>query len=202
MGAGCLRGIRQWCADHHGARIVIIDTLATVRPEGKRNESDYTADYAALRGLQVLSGELGIAIVVVHHVRKAEADDPFDTVSGSTGLTGAADTTLVLTKRTGDGGCVLYGRGRDLAEFELAVEFNTDTCRWGSLGEPGAAFASETKRGILDAIRAGMRNPLKISEASGIDYELAKKTLQRMADGGELKKDGRGSYALPKDPLS
>ena len=117
-------------------------------------------------------------------------------------MTGAADTTLVLTKRTGDGGCVLYGRGRDLAEFELAVEFNTDTCRWGSLGEPGTAFASETKRSILDAIQFGHQKPIKISEASGLDYELTKKTLQRMADGGELKKDGRGSYSLPEDPLS
>ena len=95
-------------------------------------------------------------------------------------MTGAADTTLVLTKRTGDGGCVLYGRGRDLAEFELAVEFNTDTCRWGSLGEPGTAFASETKRSILDAIQFGHQKPIKISEASGLDYELTKKTLQRM----------------------
>ena len=90
------------------------DTLATVKPVNATRQSDYQADYAALRDLHGLANDLGIGIVAVHHVRKAEADDPFDTVSGSTGLTGAADTTLILTKRTEDGGCVLYGRGRDL----------------------------------------------------------------------------------------
>jgi len=64
LGAGCLRGLKQWCAAHAGARVVIIDTLAIVRPAGKRGESDYVADYATLRGLQGLAGELGIGAAV------------------------------------------------------------------------------------------------------------------------------------------
>jgi hypothetical protein len=202
LGEGCLRGIRQWCAAHPDARIVIIDTLATVRPAGKRGESDYVADYAALRGLQGLAGELGIAIVVVHHVRKAEAEDPFDTVSGSTGLTGAADATLILTKRTGDGGCVLYGRGRDLAEFELAVEFDTDTCRWRDLGDPMEAFASDTRQKIFTAIKAGKRTPAAITEMTGISADNARQTLGRMVTVGDLTKEGRGLYHIKSNPLT
>lgn len=44
------------------------------------------------------TGQKGVAIVLVHHVRKMDADDPLDTVSGTTGLTGAADTVLVLNR--------------------------------------------------------------------------------------------------------
>ena len=201
LDAGGLLALRDWCDCHPNARLLILDTLATVKPANTGRQSDYAADYAALRGLHALAGELGIAIVVVHHVRKAEADDPFDTVSGSTGLTGAADTTLILTKRAGDGGTVRYGRGRDLAEVELAVEFNTDVCRWTELGLPSEAFASDTRKRILDAMRQGTQSPLKISDVSGVEYELAKKTLQRMASAGEVNKNGHGLYELPRDPL-
>ena len=36
------------------------------------------------------------AIAVIDHVDKTGADDPLDMVSGRNGLTGAADTILVL----------------------------------------------------------------------------------------------------------
>ena len=65
--------------------------------------------------------------MVVHHLRKADSEDPFDSVSGSTGLTGAADTTLILTRR--GVGCILYGRGRDLEEFETGLEFDGEVLR-------------------------------------------------------------------------
>ena len=202
LDAGGLLGLQQWCSAHPAGRLLIVDTLATVKPAGNARQSEYSADYEALRGLHGLAGELGVAVVVVHHVRKAEAEDPFDTVSGSTGLTGAADTTLILTRRSGDGGTVLYGRGRDLAEFEMAVEFDKELCRWSELGVPSEAFASDTKRKIVAAMRAGKQSPAAICDASGIDYELCKKTLQRMAAAGETEKNRHGFYELPHDPLT
>ena len=181
-------------------RCLILDTLAPVRPTTKAKESQYTGDYAAMSGLHRLANERAVSVLVVHHLRKADADDPFDMVSGSTGLTGAADTTLVLTRKAD--GCVLYGRGRDLAEFETAVEFDTDACTWSDLGKPSLAFASDTKRAILAAMEQGAGTLVRIADLSGVDYELCKKTLQRMADAGEVKRDGRGVYSLPVDPLS
>ena len=38
--------------------------------------------------------------MLVHHLRKADADDAFDTVCGTLGLTGAPDTILVLKRDT------------------------------------------------------------------------------------------------------
>jgi hypothetical protein len=43
-------------------------------------------ELAAIAGLHKLAHARGIAIVVIHHVRKMEADDPFDMVSGTNGL--------------------------------------------------------------------------------------------------------------------
>ena len=196
---GGLAGFRDWINATVDARLIIVDTLATVRPAAGGRDGQYQSDYAAIRGLHGLANETGIAILLVHHVRKMEADDPFDTVSGSTGLTGAADSTLVLT--TTREGKVLYGRGRDLAEFECAMDFDASTCRWSDLGRPCDAFGSDTRKAIRAELKAGKQSPTEIAEAAGLDYELCAKTLQRMVDGGEVERGGRGRYRLRPDSL-
>ena len=62
------------------------------RPSSKE-QTQYDADYAAVLALRTLASEHGLAVVVVHHLRKTAADDPFDTISGTLGLSGAPDTT-------------------------------------------------------------------------------------------------------------
>src|SRR5262249_47980606 len=115
--------------------LVVIDVLAKVRkPVGNRQL--YEADYAALADLTKLANELGVAIVVVHHTRKMAADDLMETVSGSYGVSGAADTILVMA--TKGSGTVLDIRGRDVEPAELAIEFDKNTCRWRVLGNAAA----------------------------------------------------------------
>src|SRR6056297_1163000 len=197
---GGLVALDTWLGRSPYARLAILDTLATVKPHGRATDQQYQSDYESLRGLHRLANDLGIAIVVIHHLRKAESDDPFDAVSGSTGLTGAADATLVL-QRTSEG-TVLYGRGRDLVEFESAVAFDVETCRWSDLGRPCDVFGSETRKAIREALKAGHQTPKEIAEAGELDYDLCAKTLQRMAEGGEVQKGGRGRYRLTPDPLT
>jgi len=195
---GGLSAFEDWIRRTPDARLLIVDTLATVRPASGGKDSQYQSDYTALRGLHRLASETGIAILIVHHVRKMDADDPFDTVSGSTGLTGAADSTIILSSTSE--GKVLYGRGRDLAEFECAMDFDAGTCRWSDLGRPCDAFGSETRKAIRDALKDGMITPKDIAEHGDLDYDLCAKTLQRMAEGGEIEKGGRGHYRLTPDP--
>jgi hypothetical protein len=72
---GGLDAIREWIKSKPQPRLVIIDTLAMVRSARKREESTYEADYAAVLALRELANEFGIAIVLVHHLRKADSDD-------------------------------------------------------------------------------------------------------------------------------
>ena len=53
-------------------------------------------DYDAVKDLRTLAAEHHVAIVLVHHLRKAEADDPFDTVNATLGLTAAVDSVLIM----------------------------------------------------------------------------------------------------------
>jgi RecA-family ATPase len=98
LDGGGLDDLRRWIEAAERPRLIVIDTFACVRPTRLAKDNPYDADYAALSPLQVMAGEMGLAIVVVHHVRKLESDDPLDTVSGTTGLTGAADSILVLNR--------------------------------------------------------------------------------------------------------
>src|SRR5262249_42094266 len=102
MDDGGLDLLRAWLDEYPDARLVIIDTLAKVRPRASsRTGASYEDDYAALGMLKQVADDYGVAVVVVTHVRKMRSDsnDVFDTVMGTTAITGAADTILVLDRQ-------------------------------------------------------------------------------------------------------
>src|SRR3954453_4066021 len=141
---GGLEAIREWIGSVPNARLVVVDVLNKVRPAQKPNEGIYDYDVRSLAGLQSLAAEFGIAIVVVHHTRKAEAEDPFDCLSGSTGLTGTADATLILARDSQ--GTTLYGRGRDLDEIESAMSFDKTTGHWSVLGDAASVRTTDERK--------------------------------------------------------
>ena len=145
--------------------------------------------------LHRIANEHGIAIVLVHHVRKMDADDPLDMVSGTTGLTGAVDTVLVLTRDSN--GVTLYGRGRDIEEIETAVSFDRETGRWSILGAASEVHRSDERKAILDALRdtGTPMGPGEIAAATGMKNENVRFLLHKMQKAGEVEKRSRGQYA-------
>ena len=107
-------------------KIVVIDTLQKVRNE---SESSYSSDYKELSVLKSLADKLGIAIVLVHHTRKCSDSDPFNMISGSTGLSGCVDGSMVLIEsKRGSRKAKLYCVGRDIENQETNVVF--ESSRW------------------------------------------------------------------------
>jgi RecA-family ATPase len=98
---GGLEAIEAWCRSVDKPTLILIDTLKKVRAPKRNGQSDYDADYEAWQGLQQLAGALNVAIIVAHHDRKTDAEDVFDTVSGTLGLTGGVDTIAVMKRRGG-----------------------------------------------------------------------------------------------------
>jgi hypothetical protein len=132
---GGLEALQMWLESHPACRLVIIDTLAKIRPRERPNATLYGQDYGALAPLAELARAYHVALVIVHHTRKAGAEDALDAVSGSTGLTAAADAVLVLQRARGQGDATLSVTGRDIEERELALRFDQTTMQWTLIGD-------------------------------------------------------------------
>jgi hypothetical protein len=192
--------IQEKIGDRRHPRLVIVDTLAQFRKMATGKDV-YLEDYAAISGLQKLASKHNLTIIVIHHDRKSGADDVFDTVSGSLGLTGAADTIAILKRQAGT--VTFHIRGRDVDESEKAVEFNKATCRWTILGEASVIRQSDERARVLSALQDA-REPLSISEiislAHLVNRNAADALLFRMVKDGDIERIKRGRYCLPGAP--
>lgn len=162
LGDGLEELIDEWLTGVRAPRLIIVDTLGMVRPaSGSDDPYNYDEAYRALGTFKKHTDKLGVAIVVVHHVRKAGAEDPLDTLAGSVGIAGAADTILVVRKT--DTGGTLMGRGRDLAEVSLELAFDEDTFRWRQVASEEAeqaraeAGAKKLELKVRNAVAAGTK---------------------------------------------
>ena len=93
---GGVDDIGQWIDQANSPRLVILDTLASVKPI--KTQQGYTEDYESIAALHRVANEKAVSIILLHHTRKMEAEDPVDTVSGTLGLAGCADSILVLAR--------------------------------------------------------------------------------------------------------
>ena len=133
IGTGLEQQIERYLSDFPKTKLVIIDTFQKVRDSkstGGKNGM-YAGDYDDVSALKNISDKYGIAVVVVHHVRKLkDVSDPFNEVSGSTGITGAADTNFVLKRSRANETGTLLATGRDIAYQELTLKFDNRSHLW------------------------------------------------------------------------
>lgn len=190
--------IRSWIRSKPNPRLIIVDVLAAFRSARGGKESLYEADYAAIKGLQNIASEFNIAIVVVHHVRKSQGENaPFEKISGTLGLSGAADTALILDRESN--GATLYGRGRDIEEIESAVIFDRDSCRWIVQGEAADVRRTDERSTILSVLLEAdaSMSPTDLSDATGMPNLNIRQLIFKMVKAGEIEKCGRGRYRHP-----
>jgi hypothetical protein len=204
VGEGFEKELRVWLESRPGARLVIVDTLKKVRPRVGPNKGVYDADYEALEPLLPLSAEFGVSILVLHHTRKMDADDPLETLSGSFGLSGGADGVMVLKRDRGAHDAALHVTGRDIEdEAELALKWDGNLNRWVLMGDAEEHRRSEARRKVLweleNAEESLSRNDIAIA-VDGKD-ETVRKLLRKMVDAGEIERvgpDNRPKYRLPQ----
>jgi hypothetical protein len=198
---GGLEDINDWCVSVADPVMVIVDTLEKFRPLQSSRANAYSADYAAVTGLQKIAGERRIAVVINHHVRKMDADDPFDTVSGTLGLTGAADSIIVLKRQAG--AVTMYAHGRDIEEVESAIQFERSTCRWTILGAASEVHISRERAAVLAALGEAGADGLSVSEIMAHTGSTSRGAMDvllfQMRNDGAIDRPKRGVYRLPQD---
>lgn len=136
MDNGLFKELEGFLRVHPDTGLIVIDTLQKVRGAVHGREGAYAGDYREMSALKSFADSHGIAVLLVHHLRKMKDEgDPFNMVSGTNGLMGAADTTMVLVKESRNAEtATLSVVGRDVESSETVLKFNTDTCRWMNLG--------------------------------------------------------------------
>ena len=125
LGKGLEQQLRTFLAEHPDTVLVIIDTLQMIR--GSNYDNTYANDYRDLSALKQIADDSGIAILLIHHLRKEPAEDVFNRISGTTAISGAVDSSFTLVEdKRGSGRATLSCIGRDIEYRELTLERNAD----------------------------------------------------------------------------
>ncbi|MFD0456585.1 AAA family ATPase [Streptomyces violaceoruber] len=189
--------IANWLERNQEARMVVIDVFAKMRGPAPQGVSAYDADYVAVGYAKRIADHYGIAVVLVHHVRKAGSDDFLTEVSGTNGIAGAADATLVLKRARGQADGILHVTGRDVDEAEYALQFQAASGAWQMLDGPVTDHTiGDTRATILRYVRAhpGAKPKDMAGELPNVDIDTIRRTCSRMADAGQITKDPGGRY--------
>ena len=117
--------------------MVIIDTLQKIRGVAGKTEGVYGYDYRELGQLHQFAIDRNLALILVHHLNKGGDDSDFvSRLNGSTGVSGAADTIITLTRAArGSEETKMSITGRDVMERVLIVKMDWGNYRWLLLGD-------------------------------------------------------------------
>ena len=136
LSGGLTDQLVDYLALHPGCGLIVIDTLQKVRRSTGKSVNAYEADYKDVGALQRFASERNICIVLVHHLRKQGDSDPFNKLTGTTGIVGAVDTAFVLDKsRRNADSATLYCTGRDVEDRQLELRFSKEEFVWKMLGD-------------------------------------------------------------------
>lgn len=206
-----LNTISAWLEQHPDTRLIVLDTLGKVLPPALRGETTYERDYRIGSALkQIVGAHPGLALVVVHHDRKAKTADFVEAVSGTNGAAGAADTIVALSRERHSPDGVVAVTGRDVKEADFAITLR-DGLSWQLLGgsldaarggaqhvrqEVRAASLGGTMQELVDFVKRtgnGVRAQ-SVADSLGITKAKAAVYLKRAAEAGLIDRLERGVY--------
>ncbi|KUE76734.1 hypothetical protein ASJ35_06915 [Ruthenibacterium lactatiformans] len=98
IGNGLDEQLEFFINEHPDTKLIIIDTMQKIREVGGEAYS-YASDYEIIGRLKQFADKHCICILIVHHTRKQPAGDTFEMISGTTGLLGCADGSLLMQKK-------------------------------------------------------------------------------------------------------
>lgn len=121
LGKGLEEQLQTFLTEHPDTVLIIIDTLQMIR--GTNYDNTYANDYRDLSMLKRIADRHGIAILLIHHLRKEYADDVFSRISSTTAISGAVDSSFTLVEdKRGSDKAKLYCIGRDIEYREIELK--------------------------------------------------------------------------------
>lgn len=180
---------------HPRMKCLVVDTLAAIRSQApeKSKKDDYALSEEEFSALRKLAHELDLAIVLVHHTRKASESDasPVETILGSQGIAATVETIMVMKQEKGSQNVGLYVTGKDVEQQELVLP-------WQS---PGFGWPSEMIKARLGPFQRKCHEFIchhprcmqsEIAAALGCDKGQLSKAISTMAEYGLISRQEGG----------
>jgi hypothetical protein len=198
---GGLAMLVDYLDKHPATSIVVVDTWQKVKGSPIGGKNAYESDYDLATPLHKLAADRDILLILVHHTKKAKAEDVLDDLSGSRGLTGVADTILILKRSRGEADATLFVTGRDVDEAEFALRFN-DNGTWTFLGLADEVKSNKVFSMIATVVgRSKYKMATIVEMVTAMDETIPQNTIKnyvyRMKEKGLLFHDREeGLYCL------
>lgn len=152
LDGGLLDDLKEWVDSVDNPALIVIDTLQKIRGVASARVNAYANDYRELAKLKEFADAHHVAVVCIHHLNKmTNTDDSFNKVSGSTGVTGTADTTIIIERERGCDDAVLSFHGRDMPDDDVKLRMNNG--RWQAVSAEAAARESYERDPIVRLCR-------------------------------------------------
>ena len=209
LGFGFEECVQEWINSKDNPRLIIIDTLARIRPRARKSSGTaYDIDNELLSKIQTIAVQNNITIACISHLSKAQQEYNFDRIQGSVGVQGISDFMWLIDRGDNSNQASIVGRGRDMNDFEYAVKWNEDKWQYDFTGNLQMVQLTENRRQVIDAMNVlskekdeiAPRDVCKYYEVSvqSKDGKRISKTMQRMEGDFELIKGQKfGTYKLP-----
>lgn len=202
IGAGLETQIEDFLQKNPKTVLIVIDTLQKVRRH-MPDANPYASDYQDIARLKELADRNHIAILLIHHLRKQNDDDPMNMISGTTGISGATDSNFVLKpEKRGSSQAILYCTGRDIEYQELRLQFSSENHMRELLSDTSKANCQHTDA-VLELLIPFLKSLScfdgTATELSGL---LAQKTGENMLPNVLSKKLVRYADELTRNHIS
>lgn len=148
-------GLQQLKVGAAAFDVVIIDTFRAACGGADENSNGEMGLLA--QSLADFAHDTQKTIIVAHHTRKGDSDDPFELIRGAGAIRAAYDTGLLLQRKGKEPEAVLRVESRDVQVEDMTIKFDSTT---------GWTYEGDDTR--IDEIRAGRK---------------AVKALREMGDG-------------------
>ncbi len=197
LNEGGIEELQNIILDNPDIKLIIIDTLGrSIADKGRKDRDNYRADYEISSKIQEMAIKNNICLLLLHHTKKGSEENVFDEISGTTGLTGAMDTMMVLKKKSNK--CTLHITGRDVQEADYEVEFSENTFTWNVIDKKDEHKLTTERQEIVDLIKKYGREMRtgEIAQLLGKEKSNISKMLKKLVDDGILTSPKFGTYKM------
>lgn len=201
IGNGLDEQLENFMREHHDTKLIIIDTMQKIREAGGEAYS-YASDYEIIGVLKRFADRHNICVLIVHHTRKQPAGDAFEMISGTTGLLGCADGSLLMQKKKRtDLTATVDVVGRDQQDQILYLRKDPETQIW-QLEKTENELHKEPPDSILEAVsklvssdrREWTGSPSELAEAAHVGMAVNTLTKYLNVKSGRLLDEYHVSY--------